>query len=213
MDSLLQRLEKAYRLLYGRGKIRSKVEFGKELGKSQSQISDAFKERYGKLTLGLLEAIADAFPNDINREYMLTGEGSVEKLDSLGGIPHFQNIKVAAGYFDGYETDPSEIEIREEPYGMGEAEFSIEVYGDSMYPEIQNGDTLYLKKHIDTLNFPINRLVVVDSQEGGGVVKQLEKVTPKYLYLHSINPEYNDIKIHRSQVRHLYRVVGITRQY
>lgn len=213
MDSLLQRLENAYRLLYGRGKVKSRADFGAKIGKSQTQVSDAFNDRHGRLTMGLMKAIADAFPNDINRDYMLTGVGSVEKIDSLGGLPHFSDLTVAAGYFDGYDVSANDIEMRPEPVGMGEAEFSIDVSGDSMYPEIQDGDTLFLTQHTDRLNLPLNKIVVVDSTEGGGVVKKLTKVTPEYFYLHSLNPDYRDIKMRRSEVRHLYRVVGISRLY
>ena len=213
MDPLLQRLENAYRLLYGRRLVSSRLDFAQKLGKTQTQISDAFKERPGRLTKGLMKTIADAFPDDINREYMITGEGGVEKIDTLGGIPHFTNLSVAAGYFDGFEIDTNDIEIRKEPYGMGDAEFSIDVEGFSMYPEIQPGDTLYLKQHLDTRNLPMNRIVVVLSKEGGGVVKRLTEENQKTLYLQSLNPDYDDIEMPRADIHKIYRVIGITRNY
>lgn len=157
-------------------------------------------------------AIADAFPDDINREYMLTGEGSVERTITQG-IPHFKNVTVAAGYFDGFDTPDDAVEIRDHVPGITDAEFSIDVEGDSMYPEIQEGDTLYLRRHIDRDNLPLNKICVIDSEEGGGVVKQLADADTEFFYLHSLNPEYRDYSIHRNDVRYLYRVVGITRKY
>ena len=213
MDSLQIRIEKIYRYLYGLRIVNGKGDFAKKIGVSKSYISDAFADRQRKLTQPLLEKIAKIFSKYINEEYAINGEGEVAKNDSTGGIPHFEDVTVAAGYFDGFQTPANASEIRTEPFGMSEAEFSIGVKGDSMYPEIQEGDTLYLCQHLDRDNIPLNKLYVVDSEDGGGVVKQLVKTTPQYFYLHSLNPEFRDIRIHRKDVRHLYRVVGVTRKY
>lgn len=77
-EILSKRLEEAYRLLLYKGLIKNKTDLGKAIGRDHATISNALACRGGTMTKGLITRVADAFPDILNKEYLLTGEGSIE---------------------------------------------------------------------------------------------------------------------------------------
>lgn len=216
MDSLLERLQNAYRFLYGQGVIHSKTEFGQKIGKSQTQLSDAFKDRQGRLTLGLMKRVADAFPLYINKDYMLTGDGEVDahifpEATTVEFRPHITDTYVTAGFMSGIGENGN-VELRVMNSNVPDYDFSIDVTGNSMLPEIQPGDTVFCRKVTNRYEQVEGKLCVIDSTEGG-VIKVIVDDKGDSITLHSYNPDYRDYTIPKDEVYQIARVVGLSRQY
>lgn len=209
MDSLHQRLLKAFEYLRDNGHVHTQVQFAEVVGKSVSQINDAFKDRPKRCTLGLMKTIADAFPDVLNRDYLLTGEGDVAAPDkSLR--PHFE-AKASAGFMDGMSE--GEVGVMRPPIpGMLDYDFTIEASGDSMMPRIESGDTLLCRRCDDRLNPPVGKICVIDSIDGAAV-KVIAGADDESLTLHSLNPAYKDYRVEHASVNGIAEVVGLIRNF
>ncbi|MCH5241764.1 MAG: hypothetical protein J1F67_04995 [Muribaculaceae bacterium] len=209
MDSLITRLDKTYRYLYGRFLVEDKKDFAKKIGVSASYLSDAFADRNRKLTINLLEKIADKFPTIINKEYMRTGEGSVE-IDSRETRPHFSDLPAAAGFMAGTGQSPNG-ESREFFPLFGNYSYSVEIRGNSMLPDIHSGDIAFCEILNDKNDVKLGEVYLVDTNEGAAI-KVIAKEGKKDITLHSFNPEYNDYKVSKEDILRIARVIGITRK-
>lgn len=209
MKSLHHRLLKAFEYLKDMGVLHTQTQFADAIGKTKSQMSDAFKDRPKYCTLGLMKAIADAFPDVLNRDYLLTGEGEVAAPDkSLR--PHFE-AKVSAGFMDG--TSEGEAGVMRPPIpGMPDYDFTIEASGDSMMPRIESGDTLLCRRCDDRLNPPVGKICVIDSIDGAAV-KVVAGVNEESVTLHSLNPKYDDYTVELTSINGIAEVVGLVRKF
>lgn len=209
MDSLHQRLLKSFDYLKDGGIIHTQTQFAEAVGKSQTQINSAFKDAPKRCTLGLMKAIADAFPDVLNRDYLLTDEGEVAAPDkSLR--PHFE-AKVSAGFMDG--TSEGEAGVMRPPIpGMPDYDFTIDASGDSMLPRIESGDTLLCRRCDDRLNPPVGKICVIDSIDGAAV-KVVAGVNEESVTLHSLNPKYDDYTVDLTSINDIAEVVGLVRKF
>lgn len=93
--------------------------------------------------------------------------------------------KASAGA--GYDLDDGDqwqsIEVVDTPEAH-EADFAVEVEGDSMLPDFENGDIVYIVK---TAEVPVGKIGLFQ-QDGKGYIKKAGKN-----HLISLNPEYDDI--------------------
>lgn len=216
MDSLIDRLNNAYKFLLGQGLVHRQQDLALVLGKTPSQISDAFNNRPKRLTLKFLTAIADAFPLFINKDYMLTGEGDVDarlfpEYQEKQYRPHITDTKVAAGFMAGI-AENGNYEMRELNPNVRDYDFSIEVDGNSMLPEIQPGDIVYCRKVTNRYEDVEGKLCLIDSAEGG-VIKIIASDKGESLTLHSFNPSYKDYQVSKADIYQIARVVGLTRSF
>lgn len=211
MDSMIERLNKAYDLLLSKGLIHKQIDLIPIIGKSQTQISGAFNNHPKRLTKGFLKSMADAFPTVINKDYMLTGEGSIE-LDEKEYRPHLADVSVAAGFMSGIAEQAHEYEMRELMPEFSDYDFSINVSGDSMLPNIYPGDTVYCRIEADRNADIIGKLCLVDTTDGA-VLKIISKEGKNSLTLHSFNPEYKDYKVKFEDIIRIGRIVGLTRKF
>lgn len=208
MDSLHQRLIKAYDLLLSKGAIHNRTQLGEKIGKTKSQISDAFNDRPRYCTEGLMTRIADAFPDVLSRDYLLNGTGSPAAPDrSLR--PHVA-ADAAAGFLDSVSNGDPGLDLRPQiPIGS-DYDFSISVKGDSMEPEIRDGDTLCCSFASDRANLPLGDICVLDTDEGA-LVKVLHSFTSSSVTLRSLNPRYADLSLPASSILHVARVDALLR--
>lgn len=205
---LSQRLKESYDYLKSIGEVHTITEFAERIGKKQSGISNALACRGRVMTLGLLERVADAFPDVLNRDYLLKGEGELVKPDRQLR-PHF-DIGARAGFMDGISEGVVQADMREAVAGVSDYDFSIEVSGDSMMPRIEDGDTLLCRMVTDRMNLPLGKICVVDSKDGV-VVKVVESAEKGLITLHSLNPSYRDYEIEYDTVNQIAEVVGMIR--
>ncbi|MFC5630304.1 MULTISPECIES: XRE family transcriptional regulator [Streptococcus] len=89
-----------------------------------------------------------------------------------------------------------------------DADFVVPIYGDSMEPEYHSGDYVFVKLSVNLANGDIG----VFEYYGDAYIKQL-LINEDGAFLHSLNSEYNDIKIDRdSDFRIIGEVVGMYRE-
>lgn len=131
-----------------------------------------------------------------------------ETLDSkkIRLIPVFESV--SAGF--GARADERVIDYLplfiEHDYDA-ENTLAIKVKGDSMYPKIEDGDIVAVRKQSDFENGNIV-VILVDNDEG--LVKKIYQDRDK-VRLVSINPEYPD-KIFKGEEICRLRVVGVVKQ-
>jgi phage repressor protein C with HTH and peptisase S24 domain len=169
-DSLLKRLNNAYNLLRESGIIHTRKELGIAIGRSESSISSAFKAHPQRLTAQLMSLIADAFPDVISREYMEHGVGEVAKKQ---GVPHIPYEVSAGGVGISLgAVSLNDCEMFAPITNLGRYDFTIDVHGDSMEPELRSGDILACR-WADVNSIDSTKYYVLDT-DGGAVVKSLE---------------------------------------
>ncbi|MCH5235520.1 MAG: hypothetical protein J1E16_09505 [Muribaculaceae bacterium] len=212
MDSLSERINAAWKLLRKKGLVHTKLELGEKIDmKGKSQIYDTFANRDGKLTVSILERIANAFPTVINKNYMLTGEGFIE-LDEKEYRPHLADVSVAAGFMSGIAEESHEFEMKEFMPQFANYDFSIDVSGESMLPDIHPGDTVFCRIEEDRHADVVGKLCIIDTTEGA-VLKIISKEGKDSLTLHSYNPDYKDYKVKFEDIIRIGRIVGLTRKF
>jgi SOS-response transcriptional repressor LexA len=205
-----ERLVNAYNYLLDKGLVHTKQQFANAIGKSSGDVSSALNN-YGRvLTMGFLKKVADAFPDVLNREYLLDGVGSVEKVI---GKPHIPFEVSAGGVASALGSATlADCEILPTFASMPHYDFTIEVRGDSMSPSILSGDTLYCRWcGLNTVITHPTKFYVVDSPDGA-VVKNLS-VKETFLVCSSINPKYVDFTLPIHDDMRFAMVVGFVRSY
>lgn len=210
MDSLHQRLLKTFEYLKDTGVLHNQTQFAEAISKTKSQMSDAFRDRPKYCTLGLMKAIADAFPDVLNRDYLLTGEGEIAAPDKTMR-PHYK-ATAAAGFMSGMSEGETGT-MRPHIPGMKEYDFTIEAEGESMMPEIEDGDLLVCRKSEDRANPPIGKICVIDSKDGAAV-KVIASADDGNITLHSLNPDpkYRDYPVEYTSINGIAEVIGFVRK-
>lgn len=203
-----ERLVNAFNLLLDRGILHNQAQLASVLGKSRGDISQSLKGQGKALTKGLLTKLADAFPDVLNKDYLLEGVGEVAKPI---GKPHIP-FEVAAGGVAvalGSAT-LSDCEIRPTLPTFGDYDFTIEVSGKSMQPYILHGDTLICKNvGLNTVIIRPKHCYVIDTPEGA-VVKHIS-VEGDFIVCKSFNPEFKPFKMPIHDDMRFAMVVGIIR--
>lgn len=210
MDTLPQRIEKIYRYLYGIGEVDSKEDFAQKMNVSKSYISDVFADRQRKLTNPFLERVADRFAK-INKEYALTGLGSVEVSEEEPTRPHYSDLPAAAGFMSGTGATPTTNNFPYNPQ-FGNYDYSVDVFGDSMLPDIHSGDIAFCEILTDDSEIKTGKIYVVDTKEGAAI-KVIAKKGKSTITLHSLNPDYQDYPVRKEDIVKIAKVVGIQRKY
>lgn len=208
MDNLTDRLTQAFEYLRYNGAVRTIREFASALGRNENHVSAALKGDTKRCTLGLMKRIADAFPTQLNRDYLLTGEGSVAPPDT-SLRPHVESGAAAGFMFGIADPDYGDL-LRPSIPELAPYDFTINAVGDSMQPRIESGDILACRTVHDRANVPLGKVCVLDTTEGA-VVKELRAVNEEAqtLTLHSFNPDYPDYDIPMDTVLNIAVVVGI----
>lgn len=207
---LQERLLKAYNLLLDRGLLHNKQQFADEIGVQRPALYNALNNNGRVLTKGFLTKVADAFPDVLNKDYLLEGIGEVEKQN---GKPHIP-FEASAG---GVATALGSVTLEEceklpTISAFAHYDFTIDARGDSMEPSIQNGDTLYCRWcGLNTVISRPNRFYIVDTPEGA-VVKQI-KVMETCIVCESLNAKYQPFKIEIVDDMRFAIVVGHSRKY
>lgn len=233
---LRERLQQAIDYLEGFG-IRQKDIVQRTDGKiKQSHLSSALHGNNLRLSPLLMGRLADAFPEYLSKQWLLTGEGEMAKkarieiptqmLEAYNNLarqiiegnnpqrPHIPDDKalVAAGFLGTAISDITENECEQYPVlpTLSNYDFSIVVSGNSMTPELHNGDTIFCR-WLHEPHFCKDKIYVLDTVDGA-VVKCVTLKCGK-LYCHSINPEFEDFTLSTSDILRVAEVIGTLRHF
>ncbi|HFI0130984.1 TPA: XRE family transcriptional regulator [Streptococcus suis] len=151
----------------------------------------------------LIEQISDKVvqltePNQKNvlrySSELLDKQNTVE--DSKNTVSELKATYFTYNYYDqpasagtGQYLNDVQVEQIELPVNV-QADFVVPIYGDSMEPEYHSGDYVFVKLSVDLSDGDIG----VFAYNGEAYIKQL-CITDQGAYLHSLNPDYDDIPI------------------
>lgn len=202
------------------------VELANKAGLGKGTVGDIETGR-SKSTVETLNKIAIALELNENEKDLLDSaflgrkitqskkNDSKSKLQYIGQIkqkkiPFFPDIQASAGYgcLNEDETELEFIEVPEELAKPGN--IAIRVFGESMEPEIKDGDTIVIEtKCVECIK---NKIIVVNYQGAVYLKKYVEEENNSYLV--SINPYYPRIKVlDKTEFRVIGRLKGIMRYY
>lgn len=134
--------------------------------------------------------------------------------DSKNTVNELQATYYTYNYYDqpasagtGQYLNDVKVETIELPIEV-DADFVVPIYGDSMEPEYQSGDYIFVKLSVDLSDGDIG----VFEYYGDAYIKQLI-INEDGAFLHSLNEKYNDIKIDKdSDFRIIGEVVDVYRE-
>ncbi|WP_074394004.1 XRE family transcriptional regulator [Streptococcus suis] len=132
-------------------------------------------------------------------------KNTVNELQATYHTYNYYDQPASAG--TGQYLNDVQVEQIELPINVN-ADFVVPIYGDSMEPEYHSGDYIFVKLSVDLSDGDIG----VFAYNGDAYIKQL-RITDQGAYLHSLNPDYDDIPITAdTDFRTIGEVVGIYRE-
>lgn len=210
MDKIqaLKRFNDSVEYLKSKGRVHKQLDLAKAIGVSKSYMADALKDRGGKFSEGFLRRFGAAYSDYINTEWLINGTGQMAVPDrSLK--PHF-DASASAGFMAGLSAPETGTDLRTLDQQADDYDFTIAARGDSMLPEIEDGDILACRVLSDRLNPPLGEICVIDTVNGAAV-KQVAAVLEDSLLLHSFNPDYPDYDVPFLDLLSIARVVALLR--
>lgn len=202
------RLHQAIQRLMDIGKIHIQRDIVVKLNGNESNISQALNGNPRYFTEGFLRRFGTAYSDYINTEWLINGTGQMAVPDrSLK--PHF-DASASAGFMAGLSAPETGTDLRTLDQQADDYDFTIAARGDSMLPEIEDGDILACRVLSDRLNPPLGEICVIDTVNGAAV-KQVAAVLEDSLLLHSFNPDYPDYDVPFLDLLSIARVVALLR--
>lgn len=114
-------------------------------------------------------------------------KNTVSELQATYYTYNYYDQPASAG--TGQYLNDVKVETIELPIEV-DADFVVPIYGDSMEPEYHSGDYVFVKLSVDLSDGDIG----VFAYNGEAYIKQL-RITDQGAYLHSLNPDYDNIPI------------------
>lgn len=207
---LCERLNQSVEYLRFNGIARTRESLALRMGLLQPHVSSALKGDPKRLTKRFISKFLDAYGDYINAQWLLTGEGEMERKDPHKFKPNVP-LTVAAGFMGGSVESAllSGCEMLPTIPTFSEYDFTIRVVGDSMLPNLEEGDIIACRYIDDLGEIKPTKIYVVDTHEGAAV-KQL-RLDGKSLICSSFNPKYEPYTIPTAHVIKVAQVVGIIR--
>lgn len=145
----------------------------------------------------------------IGNEHKIKEPSNIAEIlpsDKIYKIPVFETVSAGFGAYASNEIMEYIPMVINNPYDAEET-IGIRVRGDSMYPKIEDGDIIVVRKQ-ESVDSGSVAVVLLDGDEG--LVKKVE-YGPDWIELHSFNPEYKTKRFEGPEVLRL-RVVGLVKQ-
>lgn len=214
---------------------KSKNSLAKAIGLPRSQnLYDIESEKVKRISSELSEKISLTYP-EINRNWLLTGEGSMllnstvkNSLSTNPGVSFapkgrfrkrskidlvkFYDSDFAAGDIEFYD-DRSAIKPA---YEMDIPEFSgctaFRTYGDSMEPMIKSGSILFGTRVEDWQSHleygQIFGIVCIDNRKYLKYIRKDKSKHETHYLLRSENKEYDDFELPKEKIKHIWLIHG-----
>lgn len=218
--------------------VYNNTDFAQRIGKARSYVSEALNGRRA-ITEQFVLSIGDAFP-EISKDWLLTGEGAMlagesevkanaKELDPEGlnwitvPVIPFRAMAGSTGWYeDVFADDWKEKRTVIAPLGAKAIDHAIfTVTGDSMEPTLIEGDEI-LAKHVPFDCYKENRLRIynysiwiIATKSEGILIKNITEhdVENHTITCHSFNDKYSDFVLDLSEVKDIYHIVSLTRNY
>lgn len=179
------------------------------------------KAKKGKSDLGrnTVEKILRVY-TDLNREWLLTGEGEMLKSDAVAvkdtatgtGVP-FYDIDVTCGITESFADVREEPQFRINYAPLNDCDAAFPVYGDSMEPDFYAGDVVMVREihNVDSMLWGEPYLIITNA-----ACDNLRTIKNVYLsddrrsfILRASNPRYNgDTIVARDNVLKIFLIKG-----
>lgn len=174
---------------------------------SDSAVYNALVEKYG-VKKGNINGTYFDEPIDSQEEKSLIDRepsniAAVLPANNIYQIPVFSSVSAGFGAYACDEVVEYIPMIIENPYDAQDT-IAIKVKGDSMYPKIEDGDIIVVRKQ-ESVDSGSVAVLLLDGDEG--LVKKVE-YGPDWIELHSFNPEYMTRRFEGADVLRL-RIVGL----
>lgn len=166
----------------------------------KSDIDTTFKEEKSTIPSSAPKTVSDEvlrldrdLHKDNHKSWIRYGNALLDKQNTVNEP---QAIYFTYNYYDqpasagtGQYLNDVQVEQIELPINV-KADFVVPIYGDSMEPEYHSGDYVFVKLSVDLSDGDIG----VFACNGEAYIKQL-RITDQGAYLHSLNPDYDNIPI------------------
>lgn len=219
-NQIIERLKISYEFARKKGAIHTKREFAEAIGWKPTHLSSAFNGDASRLTKGLMESIAEAFPQ-LNKTWLLTGEGEMlaesergASLTDAGNVNASVNtvplipIEAMAGSLDGWTQGVMLRDCKKVFAPMPGVDFAIQISGDSMEPFYHSGMMLYIKRINEAAFIPWGNPMVVDTINGVVVKMLFPSDNKERIIAKSYNSNYPPFEIDTSSIVGVYRILG-----
>ncbi|HEM2639559.1 XRE family transcriptional regulator [Streptococcus suis] len=194
-------------------KLRSAPSFGviqklaDFFGIKKSDIDTTFKEEKSTIPSSTPQTVSDDvlrldrdLHSDNHKSWIRYGNVLLDKQNTVtyskNTVNELQAVYFTYNYYDqpasagtGQYLNDVQVEQIELPVNVN-ADFVVPIYGDSMEPEYHSGDYIFVKLSVDLSDGDIG----VFAYNGDAYIKQL-RITDQGAYLHSLNPDYDNIPI------------------
>ena len=188
------------------------TEVAARLGCSQQAVSNQLSGR--KIGENVARKWAEEF--GFNLVYLMTGEGSLvglgeaklvtgEAPNTVPLLPIFAQAGSLTGWSEGVEESKCERVISP----VNDVDMAVHIYGESMYPDIQNGSVVYVRRINPRAFIEWGRAYILDTVNG----PLLKYLTPgsddEHIRCVSANhdPMYAPFEVAKEDVLGIYRVV------
>lgn len=154
--------------------------------------------------------ICNSFP-DLNGDWLLTGEGEMIKSEIKEenlGVPYYSDLPVSAGKLDVITADALPAGYIKLPGLTAKALFPV--VGCSMKPDINPGDVIGIETvdHPERIDPDKVYLIITPDQR---MIKHLEPDPDNNEILWGVSPNYQKIKIYKSEIKYIYQVTYVGR--
>lgn len=193
-------------------------EFAASQGMSVAQLqktlglSNAHFQNSSRITPRVAALFRESFPQ-ANVEWLNTGEGTMllsQKAQDTADACYVPLLPVSAqgGSLSGFDCSVSGYECERIISPVREADIAIPVTGDSMAPEFPSGTIVFIKRIYEQMFIDWGHAFVLDTPNGV-IIKKLLPVDgdESRVLCRSVNPQYPDFQVSRTDVRGWYRVL------
>ena len=201
-------------------RIFNDADFATSIGKARSYISEV-KSGKRPLTEQFVLQICNAFP-ELSKSWLLTGEGSmlvdlnssdVEKTTSEEKLKQIPILPIAAqgGSLNDFTRSVKEYDCEWMSSPIPDADFAIEVAGDSMAPEYPAGARVLIKRINESAFIEWGKVFVIDTENGVVLKKVVPADDDNCIRCVSINPHpnYAPFNIPKTSIYGMYVVLGM----